>query len=133
MVQIKQHQPRRTEQEWLSLIQECRSSGLTDKAWCDQHQIQRSNLYYHIRRLRDKACSIPESTAYVIPMKQEIVEVSNFQAESCQMHASSNSGTLNLTGDTAIRLSYRDFHLEITNTAASEIIMNTITALQDLC
>lgn len=25
---------RRTDQEWLDLIQECRTSGLTDKEWC---------------------------------------------------------------------------------------------------
>ena len=26
--------PRRTDKEWLDLIQECRSSGLSDKCWC---------------------------------------------------------------------------------------------------
>ena len=29
----------RTDEEWLSLIQECRLSGLTDKQWCEAHQI----------------------------------------------------------------------------------------------
>ena len=43
-----QRHPRRTDQEWMALIQECRTSGLTDKAWCEQHHIQRSNFYYHI-------------------------------------------------------------------------------------
>ncbi len=27
----------RTDEEWLSLIQECRLSGLTDKQWCEAH------------------------------------------------------------------------------------------------
>lgn len=31
--------PRRSDQEWLELIQQCRSSGLTDKQWCEQHNI----------------------------------------------------------------------------------------------
>ena len=48
-----------TDQEWLDTIMECRSSGLTDKAWCEAHQISRSNFYYHIRRLRKQACEIP--------------------------------------------------------------------------
>ena len=54
---------RRTDQEWLDLIQECRTSGLTDKAWCEQQHIQRSNFYYQIRRLRKKACVL---TSYKI-------------------------------------------------------------------
>ena len=52
--------PRRTDKEWLDLIQECRSSGLSDKCWCQEHHIHTSNFYYQIRRLRQKACEIPE-------------------------------------------------------------------------
>ena len=48
--------PRRTDKEWLNLIQECRSSGLSDKCWCQEHHIHTSNFYYQIRRLRQKAC-----------------------------------------------------------------------------
>ena len=29
-----QRHPKRSDQEWMELIQECRTSGLTDKAWC---------------------------------------------------------------------------------------------------
>ena len=35
----------RTDEEWLSLIQECRLSGLTDKQWCEAHKICPSNFY----------------------------------------------------------------------------------------
>lgn len=44
--------PRRTDKEWLDLIQECRSSGLFDKCWCQEHHIHTSNFYYQIRGLR---------------------------------------------------------------------------------
>ena len=37
--------PRRTDKEWLDLIQECRSSGLSDKCWCQEHHIHTSNEY----------------------------------------------------------------------------------------
>lgn len=57
---MTQRNPRRTDEEWLSLIQECRSSGLSDKCWCEEHHIHTSNFYYQIRRLRKKACTIPE-------------------------------------------------------------------------
>lgn len=57
----KKH-PRRTDEEWMNLIQECRSSGLSDKCWCEEHHIHTSNFYYQIRRLRKMACEIPEPT-----------------------------------------------------------------------
>ena len=45
----------RTDEEWLSLIQECRLSGLTDKQWCEAHQICPSNFYYQIQKFRKRA------------------------------------------------------------------------------
>lgn len=30
---------RRTDEEWLSLIQQCRSSGFSDRVWCEQNDI----------------------------------------------------------------------------------------------
>ena len=39
----------RTDEEWLSLIQECRSSGLTDKQLCEAHQICPSNFFTRFR------------------------------------------------------------------------------------
>ena len=56
-----QRHPKRSDQEWMELIQECRTSGLTDKAWCERNHIQRSSLYYHIRRFRNMACEIPDN------------------------------------------------------------------------
>lgn len=56
---MKRH-PRRSDEEWLNIIHECRTSGLPDKIWCEEHHIQPSKFYYHIRRLRAKACEITE-------------------------------------------------------------------------
>lgn len=50
---------RRSQDEWLQLIQECRSSGLTDRTWCEQHGILVSSFYNAVKRLRKKACDIP--------------------------------------------------------------------------
>ena len=67
----------RTDEEWLSLIQECRSSGLTDKQWCEAHQICPSNFYYQIKRFRNRACEIPESQSKttIATQKKEVVQV----------------------------------------------------------
>jgi len=42
----------RTTREWLALITQCRSSGLTDKEWCEQYGVNMSTFYNAINRLR---------------------------------------------------------------------------------
>ena len=51
---MKKH-AKRTDEEWISLIRECRTSGLSNKCWCEEHPIHISSFYYHIRRLRKMA------------------------------------------------------------------------------
>ncbi len=38
--------PRRSQEEWLQLIMECRNSGMTDRTWCEQHGILGMNKSY---------------------------------------------------------------------------------------
>ena len=49
---MAQLRTRRSQEEWLELIQECRSSGMTDRDWCDQHGIVISSFYNAVKRLR---------------------------------------------------------------------------------
>ena len=76
---MKRH-PRRSDEEWLNIIHECRISGFSDKAWCEEHHIHTSKFYYHIRRLRAKACEITEREN-TVPQKQEVVPVSFMEQE----------------------------------------------------
>lgn len=81
----------RTDEEWLSLIQECRLSGLTDKQWCEAHQICPSNFYYQIQKFRKRACEIPESHSKttLTAQKQEVVQVT-FEQPAVSEHPQSN-------------------------------------------
>lgn len=64
----------KTNEEWLSVIQECRASGLPDRTWCREHGITLSSFYYNLRKLRKLACDIPESqTRSDVPIAQEVV------------------------------------------------------------
>ena len=127
---MNKRNPRRTDEDWLKLIQECRSSGLSDKYWCEQHHIHPSNFYYHIKRLRNKACDIPESAGSPLSQKQEVVPLS-FQ-ESTVLPQTEQLSSLE-TSETAIRITLQGFQIEITNAAASETIFHTLSALQRLC
>ena len=113
------------------LIQECRSSGLTDKAWCERNHIQRSSLYYHIRRFRNMACEIPENPVSSCQEQHEVVAVDFSVPAESEITEQPRNETVAYAP--AIRVIYSGFSVEIQNTAASETIRNTITALRQLC
>ncbi|MGN0483498.1 MAG: IS66 family insertion sequence element accessory protein TnpA [Lachnospiraceae bacterium] len=52
--------PRRSDEEWFQLINECRRSGLSDSLWCRQQAIPVSSFFCAVRRLREKAYALPE-------------------------------------------------------------------------
>ena len=52
--------PRVSKEEQLKLINECRSSGMTDSDWCREHGIAVSTFYYWVKQLRRELAQIPE-------------------------------------------------------------------------
>ena len=49
-------------EEQLKLINECRTSGMTDIDWCREHGIAVSTFYYWVKQLRKEAAQIPAPT-----------------------------------------------------------------------
>ena len=136
MIQRKAYE-RRTDQEWLDIIYECRSSGLTDKAWCEQHQIDPSSFYNHIRKLRRKSYDIPKPTftgnsqdrQEVVPLLVQDDEETLPVCEVTPDKQSWNGGKV----QPAVRLRIRHIKVEILNGADSSVINDTLAALQCLC
>ena len=76
----KKRAPGRSLDELMELITECRQSGLTDAAWCNEHGISPSCFYNAVTRLRKKACQIPDpvekaSTLDLTSHKQDVVQI----------------------------------------------------------
>lgn len=72
--------PGRSLDEWMSLVTECRQSGLTDAAWCNENGISPSCFYNAVTRLRKKACQIPDpvgkaNTLDLTSHKQDVVRI----------------------------------------------------------
>ena len=42
-------------QFWLDVIRQCRASGLTNQAWCEQHDISLKSYYYWTAKIRKLA------------------------------------------------------------------------------
>ena len=109
------------------------SGEFSVKLLCEMMNIQRSSFYYHIRRFRDSACTIPEATIPMVHGKQEIVQLRISDSNSLPIHTPALDNSLEFAGDTVIRLTVHGIRIEITNAAVGETIANTITALQRLC
>lgn len=135
MSEIKRRHPRRSDQEWVDLISECRTSGMTDKAWCEAHHISTSKFYYHIRRLRKKAYILPDNPLVTtFTEKQEVIKL-EFDTCSVKTDTICESDSIGIlhSNEPAIRLNFYGCQVEISNSAAAETIQNTLTALHSLC
>ena len=124
---------RRTDEEWLSLIQECRSSGFSDRAWCEQNGISINTFYNTITRLKKKACMVPEAIGSTMDASPEIVPLLLVGEAHSQMPDS----TLQLPTDAtpsgeAITILVNGCKVAINNNACRDVIYHTISALREL-
>ena len=51
--------------QWQQQIIDCRSSGLTVGAWCEQNGMSKKTYYYHLRRVRE---SMIEAGSAIVPI-----------------------------------------------------------------
>ena len=116
-----QKKKRRSDQEWTFIIQERRTSGLSDQQWCKQHDIPVSTFYSKISMLRKKACDIPKAQHHISHKPQEVVPLEII--EDTDVPSSS----------TAVVLNIQRYRIEIANHAAKQTIINTLSVLQQLC
>lgn len=120
---------KRSDQEWFSLIQDCKASSLTIRAWCVQHEITQKALAYHTKKLRQKGYFIPsKARGTVLPDRQELfcLDFADEKPADVEHPAGAPAGT-------AIRIDFHGMLIEVTNQAAQETISNTFLALRSLC
>lgn len=122
----------KSDQRWYDLIQECRTSGKSDRQWLLENNICSPTFYYHVKQLRKKACHIPENTSSGISEKQEVVPLVVNEL-AVQETPALTSVPAKAQAETAIRLTVQGVTVEITNFASQSIIQNTVSALRYLC
>ena len=63
-------------QQWAQIIQECQSSGLSNKEYCRQQGISEKTYYYWRRKLRDEAAEgIPQIVEVEPPGNEDKVYI----------------------------------------------------------
>lgn len=124
-----QKQIRRSDQEWMELITECRASGLSDRDWCLERSIPISTFYNRVTHLRKKACEIPVTMSHARQLPQQVVPVTILNQPVMQR----DENNVTPTCQPAVTLYVNGWRLEINNHADAEVILNTVSALQQLC
>lgn len=124
-----------SDRHWFDLIQQCRASGKSDYQWLQENNIKSPTFYYHLKRLRNKACEIPDAMRK--SSKQEIQEVVPvfFDNEEVEVPSAPVVDSIAGTSDNsiAIRLQVHGICVEIANSASQIVIQNTLSALRKLC
>ncbi len=69
---------------WIERVNDFRSSGLTCKAWCDEHQVSSSTMGYWVRKLErnEKESSDHEPVFAKLPSEQELTSKTNTSAQA---------------------------------------------------
>ena len=121
-----------SDRHWYDLIQQCRTSGKSDRQWLLENNICSPTFYYHVKQLRKKACDIPESACNVVGQVQEVVPLviedmplSKSQTVSKKVEPPSN--------EVALCLTVQGVTMEITNQATQTLIQNVISAFRYTC
>lgn len=112
----------RSREEWMALINECRASGQTISAWCEQHSIPRKSYMNAVSRFT-RAGLIERSQKHQAPQTHQEVVGLPF----------GNSSTDSTVFQPAIVLKTSAYSIGISELASQDIIRSTLAALQQLC
>lgn len=129
---------RRSQEEWLQLIMECRNSGMSDRTWCDEHGILVSSFYNAVKRLRRKSCDIPyvsNKKPYALDLtskKQEAVQIDIYPETipSPQVPASQTVSAPRIDSPHTIELIMDGVSLKVRNSADPVLLQQIIRMLR---
>lgn len=128
--------PGRSLEEWMDLVIQCRQSGLTDAAWCNEHGISPSCFYNAVTRLRKKACQIPDpagkaSTLDFTSHKQDVVQIA-IEPEDSPAGLIPDTGISSLHPDNShtIEIEAKGFLIRISNDVQPALLKILADALR---
>jgi len=113
---------KRSKQQWVELIYECRTSGMTASAWCEQHSIPRKSYTNAVSRLIREGLVESTHPGRTARQHQEVVDISSAVAS-----------TAGQDFQPAVVLKTALYCVEISNFAKPDTIRSTLAALQQLC
>ena len=133
MFPMSNRQKRRSDQQWLALFQECRTSGMTDKDWCEMNGISASSFYNKISKLRKKNYDILTVAKTPSRSMQEVVplEIVDEPQDSLTKHHSDQCYKAEFVPTVVIHTN--ELTIELSNGAANDTILSVLLAVKQLC
>ena len=130
----------KTDQEWLDVIQSCRTSGMTDKDWCRSNGISQTSLYRHINRLRKKDYAIPEHGRVQLDKGHEVVpvefdKITELDPKYVRLSSEVRSDDISVSGiaSSGVHVTAGKFKIDIDNNVKTSVLQDTLRILQRLC
>jgi hypothetical protein len=130
----------KTDQEWLDVIQSCRTSGMTDKDWCRSNGISQTSLYRHINRLRKKDYAIPEHGRVQLDKGHEVVpvefdKITELDPKYVRLSSEVRSDDISVSGiaSSGVHVTAGKFKIDIDNNVNASVLQDTLRILQRLC
>lgn len=105
-------------EQWLALISDCRSSGMTVAAWCKQNGICEQTYYRNLKKLREEVCG-----SFPVPAQPDKPAV--FKQLQIQQTVSDSNA--------AVRIHLPYAILEVYNGAGRETLEAVLAALKSTC
>jgi hypothetical protein len=110
-------------QKWSSIIQECTSSGLPVRHWCQQNDILEGSYYYWLRKIRIK-------TLETFPAVTTGNTIQSLHQENA-VFARLSVPQRTMTAD--VSLSVNGMDIGFNNTATPELIHSVFLEIKQLC
>ena len=109
--------------QWTEIIRECRSSGQTVKSWCEEHNVSDKSYYYWLKKVREAACkALPQTggdSQIMVPVNSDSKSSTNNQVVTDELSYD-------------LRIHFGSCTIDISNTASTSIIENTLKVLKNV-
>ena len=115
-------------QYWLDVIRQCRASGLTNQAWCEQHNISLKSYYYWIAKIRKLALEdLPRKNNGIHATADQNTLLPNPASEFAEIPLHGRHAT---RSDPAVVLHIGTITVEVFEDIFSELLSSILKAVQ---
>ena len=115
-------------QYWLDVIRQCRASGLTNQAWCEQHNISLKSYDYWIAKIRKLALEdLPRKNNGIHATADQNTLLPNPASEFAEIPL---PGRHAVRSDSAAVLHIRTITIEVFEDTSCELLATILKAVQ---
>ena len=115
--------------QWAAMVQECRNSGQTVRAWCEDNGVNTKTYYYRLKQLRLIALGNAERSIQKLPDKAERYPMF---AELTLSESSLPDGVSEDGSTLAVTIKAGRMTISIHNGAGAAVITNVIKAVSEI-